>query len=250
MNSDKSTFTDKVILLTGGASGIGRATALLFACKGARVVVADVNAAGGEETARMIREANGRAIFVQADVSQATRVEAMVARAVEAYGRLDCAFNNAGISSRGALHETSEEAWDRVVGVDLKGVWLCMKAEIAQMLRQGSGGAIVNTSSIAGLVGVDWGTSPYVASKHGVIGLTKAAALEYGKVGIRVNAVCPGTIDTPLLRGAADSYVHYHPLGRIGQPGEVAEAVAWLCSDAASFVTGHALAVDGGWTAQ
>jgi NAD(P)-dependent dehydrogenase (short-subunit alcohol dehydrogenase family) len=249
MDASKTSLAGRVALVTGGGSGIGRATALLFGHERAKVVVVDVAPAGGEETVRAIRADGGEGLFVQADVSQPGQVTAMVQRAVEAYGRLDCAFNNAGVSSRSPLHETSEDDWDRVLGVDLKGVWLCLREEIAQMLRQQGGGAIVNTSSIAGVVGVDWGMAPYIASKHGVIGLTKAAALEYGTRGIRVNAVCPGTIDTPLLRGNAQSYVHYHPLGRIGQPDEVAQAVVWLCSGAASFVTGHAMAVDGGWLA-
>jgi len=241
-----------VAVVTGGASGIGRATALRFAEAGASVVIADVNDAGGDETVRLIHAArpDAQALFVHTDVSQAVQVEAMVAAAVSAYGRLDCAFNNAGISTRAPLHELSEEAWDRVLSIDLKGVWLCLKYEIAHMLRQG-GGAIVNTSSVLGQVGGDWGNSPYIAAKHGVIGLTQAAALEYGKQGIRVNAVCPGTIDTPFLSmGSAQSYAHFHPIGRVGQPDEVAQAVVWLCSNAASFITGHALSVDGGWLAQ
>ncbi len=245
-------FTGKTVIVTGGASGIGRATALRFAGAGARVVVADINPAGGAETARRICAAHGdgAALFVQADVSQAAQVQALVAAAVGAYGRLDCAFNNAGVSTRAALHELSEEAWERVISVDLKGVWLCMKYEIAQMLRQG-GGAIVNTSSVLGLAGSDWQNSPYIAAKHGVVGLTRAAALEYGRQGIRVNAVCPGTIDTPLLApGNAERFAKLHPIGRIGQPDEVAQAVLWLCSGTASFVTGHAMAVDGGWLAQ
>jgi len=235
----------KVALVTGGSSGIGRASALTFAREGAKVVVADVVVAGGEETVGMIKKAGGEALFVKADVSKAVEVEAMVNRAVEAYGRLDCAFNNAGIE--GTLVSTveyPEEDWDRVMAVNLKGVWLCMKYEIPQMLKQG-GGAIVNTASALGLVGTGE-LSAYVASKHGVAGLTKTAALEYAQKGIRVNAVCPGVIHTPmverLIGGKAEyeaQVIRAEPVGRKGLPEEIAEAVVWLCSDAASFVTGH-----------
>ncbi|GIX49235.1 MAG: short chain dehydrogenase [Candidatus Tectimicrobiota bacterium] len=247
----------KVVLVTGAASGIGRATALACAREGARVVVADTAAAGGEETVARIRQAGGEARFVRADVTRAAEVEALVAEAVAAYGRLDCAHNNAGIE--GPLAPTAEypeEAWDRVLAVNLKGVWLCMKYEIAQMLRQG-GGAIVNTASLAGLVGARR-LAAYVASKHGVVGLTRAAALEYAKAGIRVNAVCPGIIRTAMVQRmflernpqAEERLAASEPMGRLGTPEEVAEAVVWLCSDAASFVTGHALSVDGGLAAQ
>ena len=246
----------KVALVTGGGSGIGRASALAFAREGARGVVADVVVEGGEETVGMIKKAGGEAIFVKADVAQAAEVEAMVNKAVETYGRLDCAYNNAGIA--GTVVSTAdytEEDWDRVIAINLKGVWLCMKYEIPQMLKQG-GGAIVNTSSTLGLVGMG-STSAYAASKHGVAGLTKTAALEYAQKGIRVNAVCPGVISTPMVeRIISDNpefeaqVIGVEPVGRKGAPEEVAEAVVWLCSDAASFVTGHPMAVDGGWVAQ
>ena len=246
----------KVALVTGGSSGIGRASALAFVREGAKVVVCDVNTEGGEETVRMINEARGEGIFVHADVSKAADVEAMVNKTVEVYGRLDYGFNNAGIlAGGGPLHESSEENWDRIISINLKGVWLCMKYEIAQMLKQG-GGAIVNTASLAGLVG-ERGNPIYAASKHGVVGVTRSAALQYAKDGIRINAVCPGFIHTamidPIIAGRSDLEAALnarHPMGRMGTPNEVAEAVVWLCSDAASFVTGHAMSVDGGYVAQ
>jgi NAD(P)-dependent dehydrogenase (short-subunit alcohol dehydrogenase family) len=246
----------KVALITGGGSGIGRATAQIFAREGAKVVVADIVVAGGEETVQLIKAAGGEAVFVKADVARTTDVEAMVKKAVDTYGRLDCAFNNAGIE--GVIRPTAEygeEQWDRVLAVNLKGVWLCMKYEILQMLKQG-GGAIVNTASVAGLVGLP-GFSAYVAAKHGVNGLTRTAALEYAKSGIRVNAVCPGAIRTAMFeRGVRDNpgleeqIVAMEPVGRMAAPEEVGEAVVWLCSDAASFVTGLPMAVDGGWVAR
>lgn len=247
---------DKVALVTGGGSGIGRASALTFAREGAKVIVADVVVEGGEETMQMIREAGGEAIFVKADVSKAAEVEALINKAVETYGRLDCALNNAGIEGiKAPTVDCTEENWDRTININLKGVWLCMRCEIHQMLKQG-GGAIVNTSSTAGLVGVQ-GRPAYVASKHGVVGLTKAAALEYAKAGIRINAVCPGSIRTPMMERIIGGdpqeealQIARQPVGRLGSPEEVAEAVVWLCSDAASFVTGHIMAVDGGWVAQ
>ena len=248
----------KVVLITGGSSGIGKASALAFGGEGARVAIADVAVEGAEETVEMIKGGGGEAIFVRTDVSNGADVQNMVHKTVEVYGRLDCAFNNAGIGGKlfTKTADCSEENWDQVIGINLKGVWLCMKYEIGQMLKQG-GGVIVNTSSGAGLVGAKFAGAAYCASKHGILGLTKTAALEYARNGIRVNAVCPATIRTPmgddLLKGdpnreaqIADSL----PIGRWGTSEEVAEAVVWLCSEAASFVTGHALPVDGGYVAQ
>ncbi len=247
---------NKVALVTGGSSGIGRASALAFAREGARVVVADVMVDAGEETVGMIKKAGGDAIFVKADVTKAGEVEAMVTKAAEAYGRLDYAYNNAGIEGAQALiADATEENWDRVIAINLKGVWLSMKYEIPQMLKQG-GGAIVNTASVAGLVGFP-NMAAYVASKHGVAGLSKTAALEYAKSGVRVNAVCPGVIRTPMVERVIGNdpevekdMTAMEPIGRLGTPEEIAEAVVWLCSDAASFVTGHTMTVDGGLVAQ
>ena len=246
-------FDDRVALVTGGSSGIGRATALAFAREGARTVVSDVDIDGGEETVRIIEDSGGEATFVKADVTSADDVEALVNATVEAYGRLDCAFNNAGLeremTNPDARH--SQATFDTVIDANLKGVWLCMKQEIQQMLEQGSG-AIVNTSSVAGLVGIP--NQPiYVSSKHAVSGLTKSMAVEYADRGIRINAVCPGLVDTPLmdriyasnpdLKAQAGSW---QPIGRTARPEEIAEAVIWLCSDKASFVVGHMMTVDGG----
>lgn len=243
----------KVALVTGGGSGIGRQACLVFSREGAQVVVCDVAVEGGEETVGQIEQAGGQATFIKADVAQAAEVEALVAKTVETYGRLDCAYNNAGIAGQTArVADDSEQNWDRILSINLKGVWLCLKYEIAHMLQQG-GGAIVNTASDAGLIGLKR-AGAYVASKHGVVGLTKTAALEYAKSNIRVNAVCPGPIDTPMLRGAServiDAMAAAQPNGRLGQPQEIAEAAVWLCSDAASFVTGHPMPVDGGYIAQ
>lgn len=243
----------KAALVTGAGSGIGRATALACAREGAKIIVADIGVEGGEATVSMIKNAGGEATFVPVNVTQAAEVEAMVAAAVSTYGRIDCAHNNAGIE--GVFATTAdypEEDWDRVMAVNLKGVWLCMKYEIPQMLQQ-SGGAIVNTASLAGLVGAKR-MPAYVASKHGVAGLTKTAALEYAKSGIRINAVCPGIIHTSMVDrmflsrrpDLEDRLAAVEPMGRLGKPEEVAEAVVWLCSDAASFVTGHTMTVDGG----
>jgi NAD(P)-dependent dehydrogenase (short-subunit alcohol dehydrogenase family) len=245
----------KVILVTGAASGIGRATALALARAGARLVLGDV-AAAGEDIAREARALGIDAEFLRTDVTLQVDVDALVARAIARHGRLDCAVNNAGIE--GVLRETAdypEETFERVINVNLIGVWRCLRAEIPAMLR-GGGGAIVNIASVAGLVGAG-AFSAYVASKHGVVGLTRSAAIEYAKSGIRVNAVCPGVIDTPMLdRLEAEmptlraALLAMKPMGRLGRPDEVAAAVVWLCSEAASFVTGHALAVDGGYVAQ
>ncbi len=248
----------KVALITGGGSGIGRATAIVFGREGAKVAIADYNRAGGEETVRMIKAAGGEASFIEANVAVAKQVEAMVARTVETYGRLDCAFNNAGIEgemSGGNIAECSEENWGRIIAINLTGVFLCMKYEIPQMLKHG-GGSIVNTASAAGLIGLPGGTA-YVASKHGVAGLTKSAALEYAKSGIRINAVCPGFIRTAMTERvmdggsiSEDAMIAAEPLGRIGKPEEIASVVLFLCSDDASFVTGLPMPVDGGYVAQ
>ncbi|HJU27937.1 MAG TPA: SDR family oxidoreductase [Candidatus Binataceae bacterium] len=247
----------KVAIITGAASGIGRATAQIFAREGARLLLADVQEAGGAETLKLVQQAGANALFIRVDVAKSADTEAMVAKAVESFGGLDCAFNNAGIDGKGGrIHECSEENWNRVLSINLTGVWLCMKAEIAQMLKQGRGGAIVNTSSVAGLAG-GAGLPAYIASKHGVAGLTRAAALEYGRHNIRVNAVCPGPIRTPmlgkLLRARADAeakMARAEPLKRLGEPSEIGETVAWLCSDRASYVHGLPMPVDGGYMAQ
>ena len=245
----------KVALITGGTSGIGRAAALAFAREGAKVVVTGRRAEEGEETVRLVREAGGEARFLRSDVAKPAEVEAMVRGTVDAFGRLDYAFNNAGLDGVFApLVEQAEENYARVMDVNVKGLWLSMKFEIAQMLKQG-GGAIVNNSSVAGLLGFPNG-GIYVASKHAVIGLTRTAALEYARQGIRVNAVCPAAIQTEMLErvfGSEDAkaqMAQLHPMGRIGRPEEVADAVVWLCSDGASFVTGHPLPVDGGFLSQ
>jgi NAD(P)-dependent dehydrogenase (short-subunit alcohol dehydrogenase family) len=244
----------KVALVTGGAMGIGRTTSQVFAREGARVVVVDIVTEEGKETVRFIKEAGGDALFVKCDVTNSKDVEAMVKKTVDAYGCLDCAFNNAGIAIPGSTSECSEEDWDRVLSVNLKGVWLCMKYEISQMLTQGSG-VIVNTSSAGGLIGTP-GIAAYTASKHGVIGLTRTAALELVTAGIRVNAVCPGSVPTPMLEPIVNhpemkaTLESKHPMGRFATTEEVAETVVWLCSDRASYVTGVAFPVDGGVTAQ
>jgi len=247
----------KVALVTGAASGIGRATAELVAGMGARVVASDVDGDRGAATVERLREAGAEAVFAAADVRDRAAVEALVASAVRAYGRLDCAANCAGVGAGHApTHEYPEDQWDRIVAVNLKGTWLAMRAEIAAMLGQQGGGAVVNVSSTLGLRGSPF-ASPYSASKHGVLGLTRTAALEYAKWGIRVNAVCPGAIDTPMMDATFDRFPGYRdsllqvvPMSRMGRPAEAAAVIAWLCSDAASFVTGEGLTVDGGLLAQ
>jgi NAD(P)-dependent dehydrogenase (short-subunit alcohol dehydrogenase family) len=248
----------KIALVTGGTSGIGRASVLAFAKEGAKVVVSGRNLERLRMTVRLVEKIGGEAIFVRCDVTERAEIEAMVNQCIKTYGRMDCALNNAGID--GSLFtriiDYSEETWDQVIRVNLKGVWLCMKYEVSEMIKQ-EGGSIVNMSSTAGLVGSQIGNSAYVASKHGIVGLTKAVALEYAGQGIRVNAVCPAIIRTPmserLLGGDPErerQIAAIQPIGRIGTPEEVAAAVVWLCSDAASYITGHALPIDGGLIAK
>jgi len=246
-------MTGKVALVTGGSSGIGRATALAFASRGAKVVIASRTQATGEEVVQAIEEAGGEAVWIQADVSQAARVEALIQKIVDTYGRLDYAFNNAGSGGRGGwVAEMQEEDWDETITGYLKSVWLCMKYEIREMLQCGSG-AIVNNSSVDGKRGFPWDPA-YSAAKHGVIGLTKSAAMQYADKGICINAVCPGWIRTPPVEHmlehdpeAEKGMILHQPIGRLGKPEEVAQAVVWLCSDDASLVVGTALAVDGGY---
>ncbi|MGE0388484.1 MAG: glucose 1-dehydrogenase [Gammaproteobacteria bacterium] len=242
----------RVALVTGAGNGIGRASALAFASRGDAVVVADFDQRAGHETVRQILAAGGEASFVEVDVRSAASIRAMIAATVERHGRLDWAHNNAGIEGRtSGIVSCEEPDWDEVIAVDLKSVWLCMKHEIPAMLANG-GGAIVNTSSMAGLAGM--GSTPaYVAAKHGVVGLSKMAALEYARQGIRVNAVCPAMIRTAMMErfcaenpGYEDKLSEMHPIGRVGEAREVADAVTWLCSPASSFVTGHAMPIDGG----
>ena len=242
----------KVCIVTGGTSGIGREAAVLFAKAGTKVVVAGRREVEGKDTIDLVRGAGGEGLFVKTDVSQAAAVQALVQQTVEKFGRLDIAFNNAGIEGSWIpIAEQSEEDWDRTIDINLKGVWLCLKYEIQQMLKQGGGGAIVNMASVAGLMG-SAGAATYCASKHGVMGLTKAAALENAKNGIRINVVCPAVIETPMgdrLFGAPEfkKYaLNLHPIGRFGTPLEVADAVLWMCSDRASFMTGQSLVLDGG----
>jgi len=247
-------LTDKSALVTGAASGIGRATARRLATAGANVAVVDVDVEGGEETIEMIEEEGGTAEFIETDVSQEDEVEAMIETIVDTFGSLDAAHNNAGIEGDNETTvEQTEENWNRVIGTNLKGVWLCMKYEIPAMLKS-DGGAIVNTSSISGQTGA--GAAPYVASKHGILGLTRTAAVEHAQNGVRVNAICPGTVDTPVAERYREKspeefeqFVQMHPMGRIGEPMEIAHAVTWLLSEEASFATGDMFQVDGGFMA-
>lgn len=249
-------FEGKVVIVTGAAAGIGRAAALSFAKEGAKVVVSDIQEQGGQQTVADIKATGGEAIFVKADVSKSAEVAMLVSTAVSTYGRLDCAYNNAATEGvAGPIADCTEENWDKVVNTNLKGVWLCMKYELEVMLKQGSG-AIVNCSSLTGVVGFP-NVAAYTASKHGVLGLTKAASLDYAKSGVRINAVCPGIIDTDMANrfaGGNPDVLAYlatlEPIGRLGKPEEVAAAVLWLASSEASFVNGAGLMVDAGMTIQ
>lgn len=251
-----SSFQGKVVLITGGSSGIGQATAVAFARKGAKIVIASRRAKESEETLKLVREAGSEGIFVKTDVSIEAEVKAMVDKTIAAYGRLDYAFNNAGVEQVPTpLAEQTEETFDQVMNINVKGVWLSMKYEIPHMLKNG-GGAIVNMSSVAGLIGLP-GVPIYIASKHAVTGMTKSFALEFAKQGIRINAVGPAAIETDMLNrfvqdnNEVKNYLTaMHPIGRIGKSEEIAGAVVWLCSDEASFVIGQTLALDGGFTAQ
>jgi len=249
-------FQNQVAVVTGGSFGIGRATAVAFAQRGAKVIIADLVEDKDGETLKQIKAAGSEGIFVQCDISKSNDVKGLIDKCIATYGRLDYAFNNAGIEGvQATTHECTEENWDKTIAVNLKGIWLSMKNEIPQMLKNRKG-AIVNCSSVAGLNGFP-GLPAYVATKHGVVGLTKTAALELSTQGIRVNAVCPGVIHTAMMdrltgkdKEVEKQYTEMEPIGRMGNPEEVAEAVVWLCSDAASFVTGIAMPVDGGFNAE
>ena len=250
----ESIFKNKVAIITGGSFGIGRATAIAFSKKGAKVAIVDW--VEDQETLNQIKSTGAEAIFIKCDVSKAEDVRMMVKKTIDTFGQLDYAFNNAGIEgNKGSTIDCTEENWDKTIAINLKGVWLCMKYQLPELLKQGKG-SIVNCASIAGMIGYQE-LPAYVASKHGIIGLTKTAALEFAKSGIRINAVCPGVIKTPMIdrltgnkKEAEDQYASMEPIGRLGRPEEIANSVVWLCSDEASFITGHAMAVDGGWLAQ
>ncbi|MGO4820735.1 MULTISPECIES: SDR family oxidoreductase [unclassified Flavobacterium] len=250
----ETSFKNKVVIVTGSAFGIGRATALAFSKKGAKIALVDWSE--DTETLTQIKQAGGEAIFIKCDVSKKEDVKAMVEKTVATFGTIDCAFNNAGIEGASALTANcTEDNWDKTINVNLKGIWLCMKYQIPEMLKTGKG-AIVNCSSVAGLVGFA-GLPAYVASKHGVIGLTKTTALEYANQGIRVNAVCPGVIKTAMMdrltgkkKEVEAQFIGLEPMNRMGEAEEIANTVVWMCSDEASFITGHAMAVDGGFVAQ
>jgi NAD(P)-dependent dehydrogenase (short-subunit alcohol dehydrogenase family) len=248
-------FAGKVAFVTGAGSGIGRATAIAFAAEGAEVVLADIDTVGNEETARLVAEHGGRVLAVKCDVTSSSDIQAVIEQTVQEFGRLDVAFNNAGIEQPPApLVDISEDQWSRLLDIDLRSAFLCMKYEIPAMLEQG-GGSIVNTSSGAGVVGIR-GQAAYVAAKHGLIGLTKSAALDYAAQGVRVNAICPGIIETPMMDRFSggtpegrDRVIGQEPVGRMGRPEEIASAVLWLSSDLGAFATGHAMVIDGGQTA-
>jgi NAD(P)-dependent dehydrogenase (short-subunit alcohol dehydrogenase family) len=249
--SNTRRFEGKTAFITGAASGIGRATAVAFAAEGARVVVTDRVEAALQETAGYVKEAGGEVLAIACDVSKPEEIEAAVAQAVNTFGRIDCAFNNAGVENKATpLHEIELQEWDRILNINLRGTFVCMKHEIAQMVRQGSG-VVVNASSGAGIRGVAGGAS-YAASKHAMIGMTKSAALDYAKQNIRVNCVLPGNIATPMMDrftgGDIQKAIDLEPVGRLGKPEEIAEAVLWMCSDLGGFVTGASIVVDGGWS--
>jgi NAD(P)-dependent dehydrogenase (short-subunit alcohol dehydrogenase family) len=245
-------FENKVAIITGGASGIGRAAAVAFATEGAKVVIADIQ--DGAETLGLVSRAGGEGIFIRCDVSQDADVKAMVDQTIQTYGRLDYGINNAGTEGvQTSIQELQEKDWDRTIGINLKGIWLCMKHQIPHILQQ-KNGAIVNTASIAGVVGFP-SMAAYVASKHGVAGLTKVAALELAKTGLRVNAICPGVIHTPMVDRALspeleNAYDAMIPMGRMGRPEEMANTILYLCSESASYITGCVMVADGGWVAQ
>jgi NAD(P)-dependent dehydrogenase (short-subunit alcohol dehydrogenase family) len=249
--SNSNRFTGKVAFVTGAASGIGRATAVAFAAEGARVAILDRTEDALRDTADAVRNAGGEVLVIACDVSKPEQVEAAIARTVETFGRLDVAFNNAGVENKAApVAEIELDEWDRILDINLRGTFVCMKHELAQMVRQGSG-VVVNTSSGAGVRGVAGGAA-YAASKHAIIGLTKSAALDYAKSNIRVNAVLPGNIETPMMDrftgGDIQKAIDLEPVGRLGKPEEIAEAVLWMSADLGAFVTGASISVDGGWS--